>query len=72
MSKSIPRGQQTPSSSSSRSTLTKPVKTRSMREIYEAGTPNSISLSALISQIDNPLTIEEDVEDEVWAQSMDE
>ena len=37
---STPRGQQTPSSISSRSTSTELVKTRSLREIYEAGTPN--------------------------------
>ena len=41
---STPRGQQTPSSISSRSTSTEPVKTRSLREIYEASTPNSFSL----------------------------
>ena len=35
---STPRGQQTPSSISSRSTLTEPVKTRSVCEIYEIGT----------------------------------
>ena len=42
-----------------------------MREIYEAGAPNSFSLFALFSQIDDPLTFEEAVE-EVWEQSMDE
>ena len=42
---STPRGQQTPSSSSSRSTWTDPVKIRSLHEIYEVGTPNSFSLS---------------------------
>ena len=46
---STPRGQQTPSSISSRSTSTEPMKTRSLREIYEAGTPNSFSLFALFS-----------------------
>ena len=43
---STPRGHQTPSSILSRSTSTEPVKTRSLREIYEAGTPNSFSLFA--------------------------
>ena len=52
-STNTPRGQQTPSSSS---TSTDPVKTRSLREIYESGTPNSFSLFALFSQIDDPLT----------------
>ena len=66
---STPRGQQTPSSSSR---STDPVKTRSLREIYESGTPNSFSLFALFSQIDDPLTFEEVVEEEVWAQAMDE
>ena len=69
---STPRGQQTPSSISSRSTSTEPVKTRSLREIYEAGTPNSFSLFALFSQINDPLTFEEAVRDELWAQAMDE
>ena len=48
------------------------MKTRSLREIYESGTPNSFSLFALFSQIDDPLTFEEAVEEEVWAQAMDE
>ena len=43
-----------------------------MREIYEASTPNSFSLFALFSQMDDPLTFEEVVEDEVWEQAMDE
>ena len=63
------RGQQTPSSNS---TSTDPVKTKSLRKIYESGTPNSFSLFALFSQIDDPLTFEEAVEEEVWAQAMDE
>ena len=45
-STSTPRGQQTPSSISSRSTSTEPVKTRSLWEIYEAGTLKSFSLFA--------------------------
>ena len=48
-------GQQTPSSSS---TSTKPMNTRSLREIYEASTQNSISLFALFSPIYDPLTFE--------------
>ena len=69
---SAPRGQQTPSSISSRSTSTEPMKKRSLREIYEVGTPNLISLFALFSPIYDPLTFEEDVEEEVWEQAMDE
>ena len=68
---STPRGHQTPSRISSRSTSTEPVKTRSLRKIYEAGTPNSFSLIALFSPIYDPLTFEEAIE-EVWAQAMDE
>ena len=49
-----------------------PVKTRSLHEIYEAGTPNSFSIFELFSQIDDPITFEEFFEDEVWAQAMDE
>ena len=48
------------------------MKTRSLGEIYEAGTPNSFSLFALFSPIYDPLTFEEFVEEEVWAQAMDE
>ena len=69
---STPRGQQTPSSISSRSTSTKPVKTRSLREIYEVSTPNSFSLFALFSPIYDPLTFEEAIKEELWAQAMDE
>ena len=43
-----------------------------MHEIYETNTPNSFSLFALFSQIDDLLTFEEVVEEEVWAQAMDE
>ena len=67
--KSTPRGQQTPSSISSRSTSTEPVKTISLREIYEVGTPNSFSLFALFSPIYDPLTFEEAVEEEVYGTS---
>ena len=69
---STPRGQQTPSSIFSRSTSTKRVKTRSLGETYEADTPNSFSLFALFSPIYDPLTFEEVVKKEVWAQAMDE
>ena len=48
------------------------MKTRSMCEIYEAGTPNSFSLFALFSPICDPITFEEVVKEEVWAQAMDE
>ena len=60
---STPRGEQTPSSISSRSTSIELVKTRSLCEIYEADTPNSFSLFALFSHIDDPLTFEEVVEE---------
>ena len=63
------RRQQTPSSSL---TSTDPVKKISINEIYESGTLISLSLFALFSQIDDPLTFEEAVEEEVWAQAMDE
>ena len=48
------------------------MKTRSLHEIYEFGTPNSFSLFALFSQIDDPLTFEEAIEEDVWEQAMDE
>ena len=48
------------------------MKTRSLHEIYEAGTPNSFSLFALFSPLYDPLTFEEFFEEEVWAQTMDE
>ena len=66
---STPRGQQTPSSSLTSTDL---VKTRSLREIYKSSTSNSFSLFALFSQIDDPLKFEEVVEEDVWAQAMDE
>ena len=43
-----------------------------MCEIYESGTPNSFSLFPLFSQIDDTLTFEEAVEEDLWAQAMDE
>ena len=70
--KITPSGHQTPSSISSRSTSTELMKTRSLREIYEAGTPNSFSLFALFSPIYDTLTFEEAFEEEVWEQAMDE
>ena len=48
------------------------MKTRSLHEIYEAGKPNSFSIFALFSQIDDPQTFEESSKEEVWEQSMDE
>ena len=69
---STPRGHQTPSSISSRSTSIEPVKTRSLREIYEVGTPNSFPLFALFSAIYDRIKFEEAIEEEVWAQAMDE
>ena len=48
------------------------MKKRIIHEIYEVGTPNSFSLFALFSPIYDPLTFEEVVEEEVWAQAMDE
>ena len=59
-------------SNSTSSTSTNPIKTRSLREIYEAGTMNSFSLFVLFSQINDPLTFEEVVKDKVWEQAMDE
>ena len=43
-----------------------------MCEIYEVDTPNSLLVFVLFSQIDDSLTFEEAVEDEVWEQAMDE
>ena len=72
MSTRTPTGQQTPSSSLTRSTSTDPIKKRSIREIYETGTPNSLSIFVLFSQIDDPLTFEEAYEEEVWEHDMDQ
>ena len=76
---STPRAQQTlvstPSSSTSPGpTLASllPIKTRGLRDIYNDDTPNLFSFFSLFSQIDNPLTFEEVVKEEVWAQAMDE
>ena len=43
-----------------------------MCEIYEVDTPSLLSFFALFSQIGDPLTFQEVVEEEVWAQAMDE
>ena len=43
-----------------------------MSWIYAYDTPNSFSLFALFSHIYDPLTFEEVVEDQVWAQAIDE
>ena len=43
-----------------------------MHDIYNEGTTNSFSFFALFSQIVDPLTFEEAVKDDVWAQAMDE
>ena len=43
-----------------------------MWETYEAGTPNSFSIFALFCPIYDPLTFQEVVEEEVWAQTMNE
>ena len=48
-----------------------PIKKRIMCEIYEAGTPDSFCLFALFSEINDSLSFEEAVEEEVWAQAMD-
>ena len=48
------------------------MKTIILCETYEYSTPKSFSLFALFSQIDDPLTFEEVVEDEVWEQAMNE
>jgi hypothetical protein len=75
---STPRVQQTPSSSLSSSspnpTLASllPRKTRSLRDIYNVDTTNSFSVFSLFFQIDDPLTFEEVVKDDIWAQAMDE
>ena len=48
------------------------MKTRSLPKIYESGTPNSLSIFALFSQIYDPLTFEEVVKEEVWEQGIHE
>ena len=72
MTTSMQRGQQTPSSGLTRLTSTDPIKTKFVCEIYESSTTNSFSVFALFYQIDDPLTFEEVVKEEVWAQAMDE
>jgi hypothetical protein len=76
---STPRAQQT-SASSPRSytsldptlAIMLPRKTRSLRDIYNEDATNSFSSFCSISQIDDPLTFEEAVKDDVWEQAMDE
>jgi hypothetical protein len=70
---------QTPISSPSTSTFPYPTlasllprKTRSLCDIYNEDAANSFSVFSLFSQIDDPLTSEEDVKEEVWAQAMEE
>jgi hypothetical protein len=43
-----------------------PRKTRSIRDIYNKDTTNSFSIFSLFSQIDDPLTFEEVVKEDVW------
>jgi hypothetical protein len=76
---STPRAQQTPTSSLSTSTSPDPTlasllprKTRSLCDIYNEDATNSFSVFSLFSQIDDPLTFEEAVKEDVWAQAMDE
>jgi hypothetical protein len=76
---STPRAQQTPARSPSSSTSPDPTlaslltrNTRSLRDIYNEDTTNSFSVFSMFSQIDDPLTFEEVVKDDVWAQAMDE
>jgi hypothetical protein len=49
-----------------------PIKIRSLHDIYNEDTTNSFSVFALFSQINDPLTCEEVVKDDVWEQAMDE
>jgi hypothetical protein len=76
---STPRAQQTPTCSPSSSTSPDPTlasllprKTRIMCDIYNEDATNSFSGFVVFSQIDDPLTFEEAVKDDVWAQAMDE
>jgi hypothetical protein len=43
-----------------------------VRDIYNEDIANSFSFFSLFSQIDDPLTFQEVVKDDVWAQAMDE
>jgi hypothetical protein len=76
---STPRAQQTSASGPSSSTSLDPTlasllprNTRSLPDIYNDDTKNSFSFFVRFSQIDDPLTFEEVVKDDVWAQAMDE
>jgi hypothetical protein len=77
--KYTPRDQQTLVSSPSSSTYQDPtlanmlpIKTRSLRDIYNEEVENLFLAFAWFSQIDDPLTFEEAVKDDVWTQAMDE
>ena len=76
---STPRAQQPPTSSPSSSSSPNPTlesllprKTRSMCDIYNEDVANSFSIFSLFSQIDDPLTFEEVIKDDVCAQAKDE
>jgi hypothetical protein len=76
---STPRAQQTPTSNPSSSTSQDrtlasllPRKKIILHDIYNEDTTNSFSIFVLFSQINDPLTFEEVVKEDVWAQAMDE
>jgi hypothetical protein len=71
---STPRVHQTPRSSPSTSTFPNPTLASLLPlcDIYNEDATNSFSVFSLFSQIDDPLTSEEAVKEEVWAQAMDE
>jgi hypothetical protein len=76
---STPTVQQTPTSSPSSSTSLDPTlasllsrKKITLHDIYNEDTTNSFYVFSLFSQIDDPLTFEEVVKDDVWEQAMDE
>jgi hypothetical protein len=49
-----------------------PRKTRIMHDIYNVDTTNSFLVFSLFSKIDDPLTFEEVVKYDVWAQAINE
>ena len=74
---STPRAQKTPTRSSSSSTSLDPTlssmfprKTRILHDIYNVDTTTSFSFFSLFPQIDDLLTFEEVVKDDVWAQAI--
>jgi hypothetical protein len=76
---STPRVRETPASSPSNSTSLDPTlaslfprRTRSLCDIYNEDTTNSFLDFDPFSQIDDPLTFEEVVKDDLWDQAMDE